>query len=58
MVEKRKQRRRHDKTTTRFPLYTTKGDLVASERRRLPTRRLNDIHVEELNYKDFIAMFK
>jgi hypothetical protein len=54
MVERRKQHRRHYKLATRFPLHTLSGQLVTAERRRLPTRRLNDIQVEELNWKDFV----
>ena len=58
MVEKIKNHRRHYMTITRFPLHTLRGDLIASERRRLPTRRVNDIQVKELSYKDFIAEFR
>ena len=55
MVEKREKHRRHYKLITQFPLLTPKGDLVVSERRSLPTRRLNDIEVKELTCLDFIA---
>jgi len=55
MVEKREKHRRHYKSVTRFPLHTYRGDLVTSERRRLPTRRVNDIKVEELDCEGFIA---
>lgn len=55
MDEKRNTRRRQYIPTTRFPLHTWRGDLIASERRRLPTRRLNDIEVKELSCLDFIA---
>ncbi len=47
MVEKRKKHRRLFIPTTRFPLRTQVGDLIASERRRLPIRRVNDIAVKE-----------
>ena len=55
MDEKRNTRRRQYIPTTRFPLHTQRGDLIASERRRLPTRRVNDIEVKELSCLDFIA---
>jgi hypothetical protein len=55
MVEKRNTRRRQYIPVTRFPLHTLIGDLIASERRRLPTRRVNDIQVEELDCEGFIA---
>jgi len=55
MVEKREKHRRHYKPSTRFPLHTLGGDLITSERRRLPTRRVNDIEVKELSYKDFLS---
>jgi hypothetical protein len=47
MVEKRTKRRRQFITITRFPLSTQVGVLIVSERRRLPTRRLNDIEVKK-----------
>jgi hypothetical protein len=58
MIERRKKHRRHYKNTTRFPLQTYTGDVVTSERRRLPTRRVNDIQVEELDYKEFLAKWQ
>jgi hypothetical protein len=54
MVEKRKRHRRLFVPVTRFPLCTRVGDLIVSERRRLPTRRVNDIAVKEISYEDFI----
>jgi hypothetical protein len=54
MVEKREEHRRHYKPSTRFPLHTQRGDLITSERRRLPTRRLNDIEVKEISMDDFV----
>jgi hypothetical protein len=53
MVEKREKHRRHYKTVTRFPLRTWRGDLITSERRMLPTRRLNDIEVKEISIDEF-----
>jgi hypothetical protein len=55
MVEKRNTRRRQYICLSRFPLHTLRGDLIASERRRLPTRRVNDIEVKELSCQDFIS---
>ena len=55
MVEKRTIRRRRFIPITRFPLHSYKGELISSERRRLPTRRINDIEVRELSCTDFIA---
>jgi hypothetical protein len=53
MIEKRERHRRHYKTVTRFPLRTLGGDLITSERRMLPTRRLNDIEVKEISIDEF-----
>jgi len=58
MVEKRRIHRRQYIPVTRFPLHTPRGDLVASERRRVPTRRLNDIDVKEISIDEFISGFR
>jgi hypothetical protein len=55
MVEKRRIRRRQYIPVTRFPLRTPMGDLITSDRRRLPTRRLNDIDVKEISIDEFIS---
>ena len=55
MVEKRNTRRRQYIRISRFPLHTRRGDLIVSERRRLPTRRLNDIEVKEISLDDYIS---
>jgi hypothetical protein len=55
MVDKRKDHRRRFVPVTRFPLNTQRGDVITSERRMLPTRRVNDIQVKELSCQDFIA---
>ena len=57
MVEKRTKRRRQFIPITRFPLSTQAGELIGSERRRLPTRRLNDIEVKEIPYEDFSSEY-
>jgi hypothetical protein len=55
MVEKREKHRRRLIAVTRFPLHTARGGLITSERRRLPTRRLNDIQVKEISIDEFIS---
>ncbi len=55
MVEKRKNHRRIYKPRTDFPLNSRGGELVTSERRKLPTRRVNDIEVREISCLDFIS---
>jgi hypothetical protein len=55
MVEKREKHRRRFIPVTQFPLNIDKGELILSERRMLPTRRVNDIQVKELSCLDFIA---
>ena len=55
MVEKRKMHRRQFIPFSQFPLHTRRGELVTSERRRLPTRRLNDIEVKEISLDDFVS---
>ena len=55
MIERRITQRRECTPITQFPLHIGEGDLIASERRFLPTRRVNDIQVEELSYLEFIS---
>ncbi len=55
MLEKRCNHRRQYIPTSRFPLNIPSGEIVLSERRMLPTRRVNDIEVKELSCQDFIA---
>jgi len=55
MTEKRTKHRRQYNPVTLFPLNSQTDGLVLSERRRLPTRRVNDIEVKELSYQDFIS---
>jgi hypothetical protein len=56
MVEKREKHRRRFIPVTWFPLTTRRGDLITSERRRLPTRRVNDIQVKEIGLDDFVSV--
>ena len=58
MVDKRENHRRLLTPTTQFPLCNMRGELIVSERRRLPTRRLNDIEVKELSYKEFLSKLR
>ena len=53
MVEKREKHRRLLTPTAQFPFCNMRGEFIESERRRLPTRRVNDSEVNELRYKDF-----
>ncbi len=55
MVEKREKHRRRFIPVTRFPLTTLRGDVITSERRWLPTRRVNDIQVKEIGLDDFVS---
>jgi len=55
MVEKREKHRRLLTPTAQFSFCNMRGEFIVSERRRLPTRRLNDIEVKELSYKDLIS---
>jgi len=57
MVNKRKNHRRRFVPVTRPPLHTSSGDLMTSERRMMPTRRLNDIVAEEITISEFISGF-
>ena len=57
MVDKRKKHRRRFIPVTRSPLHTPSGDLITSERRMLPTRRLNGIEPEEITIDEFISGF-
>ena len=55
MKDRRVSKRRKYIPTTLFPLHAWGGELVVSERRFLPTRRVNDIMVKELGCLDFIS---
>ena len=55
MVEKREKHRRLLTPTTQFPFCNMRGELIAFERRRLPTRRVNDIEVKEISLDDYIS---
>ena len=58
MDERRKRHRRHYRLVTRFPLLTEGGEKVADERRHIPTRRLNDIAVQEISRTDYLSELK
>ena len=55
MIEKRKDHRRHYRAHTAFPLFDYQREVIESERRRRPTRRINDITVEEIDCSEFIS---
>jgi hypothetical protein len=55
MEERRVTQRRKCASTLSFPLRTGKGGLIACDRRSLPTRRVNDIEVHEISYRDFLT---
>jgi hypothetical protein len=55
MIERRKAHRRHYQARTEFPLFNRRRELIAVDRRRIPTRRINDIAVEEFDCSEFIS---
>ncbi len=55
MIEKRTGHRRHYQVHTDFPLFNRQREIIESERRRRPTRRVNDITVEEISCSEFIS---
>jgi hypothetical protein len=55
MVDKRVNHRRLLTPTTQFPFCTMRGEFIVSERRRLPTRRVNDIEVKEICLDDYMS---
>ena len=55
MQERRKTHRRYNEKTCVFPQYLGNGDVVDTDRRNIPERRLNDITVEELSCEDVIS---
>ena len=55
MIEKRRDHRRHYKAHTDFPLSDSQREIIESERRCRPTRRVNDITVEEIGCSEFIS---
>ena len=58
MINRRSKERRKHIYITQFPMRTRQGNVIVCEHRRLPTRRLNDIKVEELSYSEFIAQLR
>jgi hypothetical protein len=55
MVERRRTDRRHYQTHTEFPLFNYRGELIELDRRSLPTRRVNDIAVEEIDSSEYFS---
>jgi hypothetical protein len=58
MLEKRQIRRRRFIPITRFPLHTYKDELISSERRRLATRRMDDIEGRQTSHEEFTAKLR
>ena len=55
MQERRKIERRINQQACVFPLLTSRGEVVESDRRILADRRLDNISVEEISCEDFIS---
>ena len=49
MAERRKVKRRRYKAHTYFPAISPQGDFIMSERRHLPTRRVYDVFVDDVD---------
>ena len=49
MAERRKVKRRRYKAHTYFPAINHRGDFIMSERRHLPTRRICDVFVDDID---------
>jgi len=55
MKDRRKTHRRNYREMSNYPMRDGEGLLVNTDRRRLPTRRLNDICVSEITCSEFIS---
>ena len=55
MIEKRRAHRRFYQAHTDFPLFNCQHEIIESERRCCPTRRVNDITVAEIDCSEFIS---
>jgi hypothetical protein len=49
MTERRRVKRRRYKAHMQFPAINHRGDLIMSERRHRPTRRVCDVFVEDVD---------
>jgi len=49
LAEKRKVKRRRYKAHTYFPAINHRGDFIMSERRHLPTRRVYDVFLDDVD---------
>jgi len=49
MAERRKVKCRRYKAHTHFPAINHRGDFIMSERRHLPTRRICDVFVDDID---------
>ena len=55
MRERRKNQRRRNGNDRDFPLQTREGEIIESDRRHLPDRRMDNFTVEEITCEDFIS---
>jgi hypothetical protein len=55
MQERRHNQRRDNDQICRFPYRQEDGEIIKSDRRFLPDRRLDNISVEEITREDFIS---
>jgi hypothetical protein len=55
MQERRKSQRRNGEDISTLPFHLATGEVVESDRRHLPDRRLDNIAVEEISCEDFIS---
>jgi hypothetical protein len=49
MADRRRVKRRRYKAHTYFPAINHRGDFIMSDRRYLPTRRVYDVFVEDVD---------
>ena len=55
MQERRRIQRRQNGKGCEFPLHTTNGEIIESDRRHLPDRRMDNFTVEEITCEEFIS---
>ena len=55
MQERRKSQRRDGEAISILPYHLSSGEVVETDRRHLPDRRLDNIAVEEISCEEFIS---
>jgi hypothetical protein len=55
MQERRRIQRRKNSKGSEFPLQTKNGEIIESDRRHLPDRRMDNFTVEEITCEDYIS---